>query len=413
MDFWSENARDFMVFGGVCILTGLGVWWYAYRKDIKNWIVEKATPMPIHLVNAYDDVWISGITRCGQPLKVPHFGFDCLHYRYCKEEKVTSTVGKRTSSRWVTREEETLSIPFEVVDGKNSLWIYPEGASFEDLVDTGYDYDGGIIFNKWRYKATYLPHPMPVQSVGVVSEKKERLQAYKNVPLIVTLKSRGEYVKKLERGETWSRWLGLCLVVLGFFGLSSGVLHRTGWMGLDSDGRSGRIVIASLLAMISGIGFWAIYTYNRLVMYRVRVDAAWRQIDVDLKNRHDLVPNLVTVVKGYAQHEAQLFETIARLRSGFEQGDMHGRIAAEQQMAQQVRSVIALAEKYPDLKANELFLKLQEELTALEDKIAYGRKVFNDTVMEFNTYAQSFPISILFRRPQVPYFSMAMDEMPA
>ena len=142
--------------------------------------------------------------------------------------------------------------------------------------------------------------------------------------------------------------------------------------------------------------FYLVVQYNGLVRLRNRIDNAWSQIDVQLKRRHDLIPNLVEAVKGYAAHERGTFEqvTAARANAINAQGPEQ-TAAAENQLTGALKSLFAVAEAYPDLKANQNFLQLQEELTATEDKVAYARQFYNDSVLTYNTKIQQFPTVIL------------------
>ncbi len=138
--------------------------------------------------------------------------------------------------------------------------------------------------------------------------------------------------------------------------------------------------------------------YNGLVGLRNRVEAAWAQIEVQLKRRFDLIPNLVETVKGYATHERETLDQVVRAR----QAAMSATGPAQQAQAnnmitEALKSVFALAEAYPDLKANTNFLELQEQLTATEDKVAYARQHYNDSVQKYNTRIQTFPQMFLAR----------------
>ncbi|TLM97525.1 MAG: LemA family protein [Actinobacteria bacterium] len=147
--------------------------------------------------------------------------------------------------------------------------------------------------------------------------------------------------------------------------------------------------IGVLLVVIALV---VIAMYNRLVVLRNRVDNAWAQIDVQLKRRYDLIPNLVNTVKGYAAHEKETLEKVIQARniamaaSGVEQ-----QAQAENMLSGALKSLFAVAEQYPDLKADQSFLKLQDELSNTEGKIAYARQFYNDSVMSFNTAIQQFP----------------------
>jgi LemA protein len=152
-------------------------------------------------------------------------------------------------------------------------------------------------------------------------------------------------------------------------------------------------IVAGLVALALVLG---ILSYNRLVRLKNRADNGWSQIDVQLKRRHDLIPNLVETVKGYAAHERELFEEIAAARSqAMGATGVGDQAKAEAQVTTGLRQLLAVAENYPDLKASQNFLALQEELTGTESKIAYARQFYNDQVMKLNTAIQSFPSSLV------------------
>jgi LemA protein len=166
-------------------------------------------------------------------------------------------------------------------------------------------------------------------------------------------------------------------------------------------------IVLGIVAVLLLAGVWI---YNRLVTLRTRVDNGWSQIDVQLRRRADLIPNLVETVKGYAAHERELFERVteARARSlgatGVQEQD-----DAESQVSAGLRQLMAVVENYPDLKANQNFLALQEELIGTESKIAYARQFYNDQVMRLNTLIQSFPSSIVagaFGFQERPFFEI-------
>ena len=143
---------------------------------------------------------------------------------------------------------------------------------------------------------------------------------------------------------------------------------------------------------------WAVYSYNRLVRLRVNVDNAWSQIDVQLRRRYDLIPNLIESVKGYAAHEREVFEDVTKARAAARDASgVHDQADAENAVSKSLGRLLAVAENYPDLKANQNFLALQEELTGTESKIAYARQFYNDEVASLNTKIQSFPSSMIAR----------------
>ena len=137
--------------------------------------------------------------------------------------------------------------------------------------------------------------------------------------------------------------------------------------------------------------------YNSLVTLRNRVENAWAQIDVQLKRRHDLIPNLVETVKGYATHEKSTFEAVISARNAAMQtgGSVAQTAANENMLTGALKSLFALSEAYPDLKANQNFLALQEELTSTEDRLSYSQQFYNDQVRHYNTKIQSVPSNLV------------------
>jgi len=153
-----------------------------------------------------------------------------------------------------------------------------------------------------------------------------------------------------------------------------------------------------LFGIVILIAILLIAVFNRFVKNRNLVKDAWSNIDVALKRRYDLIPNLVETVKGYAKHEKSTFEDVINARNVAMQvpkGDINGQIKAENQLQQTLRSIFALGEAYPDLKANVNYLDLQEKLNVIEENLERSRRYYNGTVRENNTYGESFP-GVLF-----------------
>ena len=174
------------------------------------------------------------------------------------------------------------------------------------------------------------------------------------------------------------------------------------------------IAVWIVLGVVAVLVLWAIYGYNRLVRLRVRVDNAWSQIDVQLRRRYDLIPNLVETVKGYATHESTVFQNVTQARAA---AVAAGATASPQERAQAenvltgaLRSVFAVAENYPQLQAVQEFKDLSENLTATEDKIAFARRFYNGNVRDYNTSLQTFPTNLFadaFGFKPEEYFELA------
>jgi LemA protein len=157
------------------------------------------------------------------------------------------------------------------------------------------------------------------------------------------------------------------------------------------------MLIVGLVVLLIIVIFviWFLSYYNRIIRYENRIDNAWAQIDVQLKRRADLIPNLMETVKGYMNHERQTLEAVTKARSAVMTAKSpQESIEADNMLTGALKSLFAVAESYPDLKANQNFLQLQDELTHTEDKISYSRQHFNDSVLQFNNLIETFPGNI-------------------
>jgi len=152
----------------------------------------------------------------------------------------------------------------------------------------------------------------------------------------------------------------------------------------------------ALLIIVAIVIVWIIAVYNGLITLRNRTDEAWSDIDVQLKRRYDLIPNLVETVKGYATHEKELFEKVTQARTAAMQaGNVHDKAQAENMLSSTLKSLFAVAEAYPQLRASENFAKLQDELSDTENKIQAARRFYNGNVRDLNTKMQVFPSNII------------------
>lgn len=156
------------------------------------------------------------------------------------------------------------------------------------------------------------------------------------------------------------------------------------------------IVLIVLIVLLLGVLGWIAGAYNGLVRLRNQLENAWAQIDVQLKRRCDLIPNLVETVKGYAKHERETLEKVIQARNmAVSAKGVAERAEAENVLTGALKSLFAVAEAYPDLKANQNFLRLQEELTSTENKIAFSRQFYNDSVLSYNTQIEVFPHNLI------------------
>ena len=174
------------------------------------------------------------------------------------------------------------------------------------------------------------------------------------------------------------------------------------------------MVIGIILAIVVVLGLFVMSTYNGLVSLRNKVRDQFSQIDVQLKKRSDLIPNLVETVKGYAKHEEGTLEKVIQARNTYlTAGSMDDKVKASNEITQAVSKLFALAESYPELKANENFLDLQTQLKEIEDKISYARQFYNDSVLMYNNKIEMFPSNVvasMFHFTKESFFEATEEE---
>lgn len=170
----------------------------------------------------------------------------------------------------------------------------------------------------------------------------------------------------------------------------------------------------AIIALVAVVILAFIYYYNKFVVKDNRIDNSLAQIDVQLKRRADLIPNLIEIVKGYAKHEKSIMEDVTKARKALLSAkDLPGRVKANDGLESALKSIFALAENYPNLKANENFIQLQNELSATEDKIAYSRQYYNDTILDFNNSIKVIPgklFASLYNIKERPFLEIAPEE---
>ena len=166
------------------------------------------------------------------------------------------------------------------------------------------------------------------------------------------------------------------------------------------------MVIVSLVLFV-----WL--TYNSMVQLRNKVNEAFSTMDVYLKKRYDLIPNLVDVVKGYASHEADTLQSVTQMRVNVQKGNLNAAIDGEMKIGDALKSLLLVVEKYPDLKANTNFLDLQERLSKMEEEIAFSRRYYNGSVRQYNNSCQMFPLNLvamMFGFKALPMYQVDSDE---
>lgn len=359
-------------------------------------------------------VELKGVVQCEQPLVSYLAGTRCVYYFFDVQERwsrwVTETVsdgkgGTRTVTRqesgWTTVASRVESTPFYVQDDTGSLLVRPEGARIEasdvfnqtcspfDPLYYGKGPAGGIINSDHvrRFSETALPLQAPLFIVGQARERHDVV-----APEIAADPKVSDYLISVRTQEQVSGGLGWQIWLFFFLGavVAPGG-HVLGDLATNQDLAPLAIGIFigefSLYLLLWGVG-WIVTVYNSLVELRQRVEQGWGQVDIQLKRRHDLIPNLVDTVKGYRDHEASTQEALAALRNQLS-ATPPGRPGDDFRSVQSQINI--LKEAYPDLKADTNFLALQQSLSDTEQRIALARSYFNSIATFYNTRLQVVP----------------------
>jgi hypothetical protein len=342
---------------------------------------------------------VKGSVECAHPITSYLAGATCVYYSYCVEEHWSRGSGKNKRDGWTTVASDTRSVPFYLRDDTGALLVRPEGATVEGRLafsqtcgrsDPLYYAKGpaNAIANSTgtrRFTEHTLDLNAPLYIVGQARERQDviapEIAAHPDAEMYL-ISVRTE--EKISRGFWWKFW------GLGLFGL---VLCATPFwardMALKQPFSSFEWPLTYSL-LYANVWFWGwlITSVNSLIALRQRVRQAWAQVDVQLKRRHDLIPNLVSVVTASRDHEARVQEAVAALRSqmtatppgvaGADYESVHSRL-------------IVLAEAYPDLKTSEAFLQLSRNLSDTEQRIALAREYFNNIATFYNTRLETIP----------------------
>ena len=173
------------------------------------------------------------------------------------------------------------------------------------------------------------------------------------------------------------------------------------------------VALIVIVLLIVAVGAWLVGIYNGLIKAKNNCEESYSTMDVYLKKRYDLIPNLVDIVKGYAQHETDTLQEVTKMRVNAQKGDLDTAINSEVKIGDALQSLLVVVEKYPDLKANTNFLDLQERLSKMEEEIAFSRRYYNGSVREYNNKCQMFPFNLIagmFGFKALPMFQVESEQ---
>jgi len=377
------------------------------RRLIDNLPTSKTSGVFIGLVE------LKGTAEAEAPLASFLAEQACVHYAWAVQEHWSRTVTEtytddkgntqtrtRTESGWTQVADGGETIAFYVQDDCGVILIQPEGAKIEPLTvfdETctplnalyyGKGPAGAVMDSSFRrrFVETAIPLKANLYVVGQARERQDvvapEIAADKDAPMfLISTRSREQVSSGMKWGSRGWAFFGLLLAV-GF------TVWRDAVLNVDPGSRVVLYAGIGLGYLFLGLLLWVWMVYNSLVDLRQRVRAAWALVDIQLKRRFDLIPNLVNCVKGYRDHEAQLQEQLAALRTQLDAtppgvaGPDHGAVS---------RQVMAIAERYPELKADQAFLALQKTLSDTEERIALARSYFNEIATHYNTRLEVVP----------------------
>jgi LemA protein len=375
------------------------------RQDHKTWVLSRAPALPIRTLAVGDDAWVRGVVHCDEPLRCPHFDVPCVAYEYRREREHRWTTkdkdGKVTEHReWRTERSEDDARDFELDDG-DRIVVRAEGADNEAGASLDTDYETSTL----RHKATIVELGATLSVLGVKQDDGS-LTGQREVPCLWTRQTRQERVRSSARSES-SLFFFACL--FGFLGGAGALAIEFSQLAAVAPARWALLVPAGL---VTWLPIWWIGVWNRLVRLRQQVQAAFRQVDVDLSVRAALVPNLVAVVRAHAGHDRGLLAALSAIRAG---GDPQAAAAGERAAAGAARAVLRLHESAPELRSDGLYRDLHDRLWAIEEKLAHTRQLYNDIATEWNDRIAQQPqgaVARLMKCRSAPLFAGDDEALP-
>ncbi|RME04543.1 MAG: LemA family protein [Planctomycetota bacterium] len=378
---------------------GLVGGWFLLRLSRKsyekNYILKQATPMPLGHVNERDDVWLRGEVECPNPLTPPYFShLKVIFYEYELEKERKRSTRNGTSTYWEIIRTERDAVPFYLKEGENKILVDSKRGEFHDLEN---DIE---VVGKYRHRLSYLPCVPQASVMGSIGEKKEKIEPYQHIPLIITPKTRKEFLNNRQKLQRIYEKLGLFTLWGGL--ISTILAYLEGAFTFPPPTpqfHPGNLLTATLAGTTIFLPLWFVRMYNFLITYRQNVQEAWRQVDVDLKQRYDLIPQLVAVAEKFLHHEKELLEKLTQMRHkvhGIPENATHA-ILLENSLLPLIGKFLYTVENYPNLKSHQILQNLSTQLQAIEQKIAHGRSFYNQAVQEYNEHVLAFPQNIFAR----------------
>ncbi len=391
------------------VLAFIGSCTLMYYRNLsrQNFFFKRAPHLKISDIHVHDDVWVTGII---DPIKLvvpPFFFYETIQYSYSMFEKVVhykkdANGNERRVETWELRHTENDASQFLLKDGSGELVVNPKNAIIKFPFNDFYQ-------DQWfKHILSYLPASGLISAVGVVSDKKDQLIQKGEIPLMVTPMGRKQFNQSIKTQEVLSKFTGLFALWLSF---SSCILsfndHYSVFSGREDS--SVLYIISGVLAFIPFSIIYYYFTFNSLVALRTKTINSWANIDIELKNRRDLIPNLVTTLGQFLQNEKSSFQSLSECREKLKtEKRLSERIKIENEIMRNLSKIKLSIENTPDLKTEPVLL-LTQEITTLENKISHAKSHFNAVVEEYNNLVCSFPskwVAQFNYLSEVPYYGL-------
>ncbi|MBC7458109.1 MAG: LemA family protein [Bdellovibrionaceae bacterium] len=391
------------VAGVICFFIGMGVLYYYRSTSRQNFFFRRAPQLKISEFHTFDDVWITGMIEAPTVVIPPLFAYESVSYTYSLYEKKVryerdSNGKERRIEFWDLVYSKADSTSFLINDGSGQVLVNPEQAIQKyfpsDIYQTTW----------WKHTITYLPASGLISSVGIVSEDKKQLIPKGETPLMITPMGRKNFIQSLNTEEKVAKYSGLSLTWLSFTFVAMEGFEQLRW--LNQDGIA-KFIFSGILGAIPFAGTYYYFTFNSFVNLRRKVINSWANVDVELKARRDLIPNLVTSLEGYLKYEKDSFSAISQLREKLaSERRLANRIEIENEISKHIAKINLTIESYPELNSGPVIL-ISENLKVIENKIAHSKSHFNTVVEEYNNLIEGFPSKHIAGKHQftsVPFY---------
>lgn len=375
-------------------IVSVGVLVY-YRNSVKqNFFFKRAPQLRIADLKASEEAWITGIVNTAKVVVTPFFQHESVYYEYSLHEKKikyeTDIYGRPTAvESWELTHTQSESTSFSINDGSGKILVDPDKAHRKFLMSETHQTE------TQRHTLSYFPASGLVSAVGAASKNNNKLIQKGKIALMITPFGRKQFLQAIENEERLSKYGGFSLMLLS---LTVAFVHILNTFHVAQSPAFRLAIIVGFLGVLPIVGTYYYFTFNSLINFRRNVLNSWANVDVELKARRDLIPNLITSFEAHLAHEKNSFTALARLRESLlKEKRLASRIKFENEISEHLAKIEAAVTVNPELnKGSTAFIS--KKLKALESKISEASVDFNRVAEEYNHLAIGFPSEFIARR---------------